>query len=122
MKNLHKLVLKEFRKAIQDGLKVDGYDFARVVKETTEKAKREFQEGAKEVTLSETGWSAEETEAQLAEDMVAIADLLRVEETRKMVAVIEVGLCRALVRGTPRADDTCMCRGTSRSRLARRSS
>jgi protein SEY1 len=90
LKNLHKLVLKEFRKSIQDGLKADGYDFAQVVKETTEKAEEEFRKGAKEVTLEETGWSSEETEGQLREDMVAIADLLRVEETKKMIAVIEV--------------------------------
>lgn len=90
LKNLHKLVLKEFRKSIQDGLKQEGYDFAAVVSETKAKAEKDFVEGSKEVLLDETDWSYEETLNQLREDMVAIADLLRVEETKKMVALIEV--------------------------------
>ncbi|KAM0787805.1 hypothetical protein ACM66B_003859 [Microbotryomycetes sp. NB124-2] len=89
LKNLHKLVLKDFRKRIQDGLKVEGYDFAKVVQETTSKAEDEFDREAKDVLLDETSWSAEETKSQLREDMIAIADLLRVEETKKMVAEIE---------------------------------
>lgn len=47
-------------------------------------------EGAKEVMLAETDWSWEESLGMLREDVVAIADLLRGEETRKMVALIEV--------------------------------
>ncbi|KAK4697654.1 protein SEY1, partial [Phenoliferia sp. Uapishka_3] len=89
LKNLHKLVLKEFRKSIQDGLKVDGYDFAKVVSETKKKAEEDFVRGAKEVLLKETNWSDEEVLAQLKEDVVAIADLLRGEETKKMVLIIE---------------------------------
>lgn len=89
LKNLHKLVLKEFRKAIQDGLKVDGYDFALVVKDTKAKAEADFVRGAQEVLLSDTQWSFDESLGQLQEDVVAIADLLRVEETKKMVLVIE---------------------------------
>lgn len=122
LKNLHKLVLKNFRKSIQDGLKADGYDFAQVVKETTEKAEEEFRKGAKEVTLEETEWSSEETEGQLREDMVAIADLLRVEETKKMVAVIEVCSfalrCRVEEMLTPSFGYSV----TSRSKSPRRSS
>lgn len=90
LKNLHKSVLKTFRHSIQDGLRVDGYDFALVVKETKEKAEKSFLEGAEEATLVETEWSWEETLGQLREDVVAIADLLRVEETKKMVLIIEV--------------------------------
>lgn len=83
-------MLKEFRKSIQDGLRVDGYDFALVVRETRAQAENEFEAQAREVVLKDTEWSYEETLAQLKEDTVAIADLLRVEETKKMVAVIEV--------------------------------
>jgi hypothetical protein len=64
-----------------------------VVKETREKAESDFGAGAQEVLLAETGWSFEESLGQLKEDIVAIADLLRVEETRKMVLIIEVSLC-----------------------------
>lgn len=90
LKNLHKTVLKEFRKSIQEGLKGEGYDFAEVVKGTKETAENDFVKGAKEVMLEETDWSYEETLNQLREDVVAIADLLRVEETKKMVLLIEV--------------------------------
>lgn len=90
LKNLHKLVLKDFRKQIQDALRVEGYDFAKVVQTTTSQAESDFDKGAQDVLLSETGWSVDETKNQLKEDMVAIADLLRVEETKKMVAEIEV--------------------------------
>lgn len=96
LKNLHKSLLKEYRKAIQLGLKQENYDFSLVVKETKEKAERDFIEGAKEVKLGETDWSWEEALGALREDVVSIADLLRGEETRKMVALIEVGL-RSLI-------------------------
>ena len=89
LKNLHKLVLKEFRKAIQDGLKVEGYDFAKVVLETKARAEDDFLKGAKEVHLADTDWSYDESFTQLQEDIVSIADLLRIEETKKMVLVIE---------------------------------
>lgn len=94
LKNLHKIVLKDFRKQIQDGLKADGYDFAKVVQETMAQAEKAFETQAKEVRLEDTEWSTEETEQQLKEDMHAVADLLRVEETRKMVTVIERNIKR----------------------------
>lgn len=71
-------------------LKQDGYDFAEVVKTTTEDAMKQFEQGAREVELSETGWGSEEVREQLKEDCKSVADLLRVEETKKMVTVIEV--------------------------------
>ncbi|SCZ98589.1 BZ3500_MvSof-1268-A1-R1_Chr3-1g05483 [Microbotryum saponariae] len=89
LKNLHKIVLKDFRKKVQERLKVEGYDFAKVVEGTTKEAENDFEKGSKEVLLEETEWSATETEMQLKEDMVAIADLLRAEETKKMIANIE---------------------------------
>lgn len=90
LKNLHKSILKEYRKSIQSALKSDGYDFSAVIASTQEEAEKEFEKGAKEVLLGETGWSYEETRVALREDVVAIADLLRVEETKKMITLIEV--------------------------------
>lgn len=119
LKNLHKLVLKEFRKSIQDGLKGEAYDFALVIKETREKAEGEFVTGAKEVLLEDTEWSYKESLGQLKDDMEAIADLLRVEETKKMVAAIEV---RWALLGARARLMGFACRGKSRSRLTRRSS
>lgn len=43
------------------------------------------------MTLEDTDWSYEEAQAQLQQDLSGIADSLRAEETKKMVAVIEVG-------------------------------
>lgn len=45
------------------------------------------------IRLDDTDWSFEEARAQLHEELAAIADALRAEETKKMVILIEVG-CR----------------------------
>lgn len=42
------------------------------------------------IKLEDTDWSYEEAHEQLKQDLAAIADVLRAEETRKMVIVIEV--------------------------------
>jgi hypothetical protein len=55
-----------------------------------EKAEKRFEEEGGKVVLEGSGWEKGEQEAQLREDMDAVAELLRKEETRKMVAVIEV--------------------------------
>jgi hypothetical protein len=89
LKNLHKSILRDFRKSIQEGLRTEGYDFGKVVRENRARSEKEFVEGAKETKLSETEWSEEESETQLKEDMIAIADLLRAEETKKMISIIE---------------------------------
>ena len=49
-------------------------------------------EESKKVELEESGWSREEQEALFKEDLESVAELLRKEETRKMVAIIEVRL------------------------------
>lgn len=89
LKNLHKSILRDFRKSIQEGLRIEGYDFGKVVRENRARSEKEFIDGAKETKLSETEWSEEESQTQLKEDMIAIADLLRAEETKKMITIIE---------------------------------
>lgn len=42
------------------------------------------------IKLEDTDWSYEDAHEQLKQDLAAIADVLRAEETRKMVIVIEV--------------------------------
>ncbi|BGP15999.1 hypothetical protein JCM10213_005451 [Rhodosporidiobolus nylandii] len=96
LKNLHKLVLRTFRQEIEDALRSEGYDFAQVVSFARAKAEATFAEGAKAVTLEESGWTAEEQQTMLKEDMDAVAELLRKEETRKMVAVIERNIKRQM--------------------------
>ncbi|GAA5977656.1 hypothetical protein JCM11641_006892 [Rhodosporidiobolus odoratus] len=96
LKNLHKLTLRTFRLSIESALKKEGYDFALVVREAREVAEREFEKGARKVVLEESGWSEEEEGGMLREDMDAVAELLRKEETRKMVAVIERNIKRQM--------------------------
>ncbi|CEQ40273.1 SPOSA6832_01887 [Sporobolomyces salmonicolor] len=94
LKNLHKLVLRTFRQSIEHALRTEGYDFARVVQGAREKAEGTFEKEAREVELKESGWSASEQRGLLEEDMDSVAELLRKEETRKMVAVIERNIKR----------------------------
>ncbi|GAA5887046.1 hypothetical protein JCM3774_006356, partial [Rhodotorula dairenensis] len=89
LKNLHKLVLRQFRLEIELALKSEGYDFARVVREAKRTAEQTFKEEADKVVLDQSGWNVDEARATLEEDMEHVAELLRKEETRKMVAVIE---------------------------------
>ncbi|GAA6042278.1 hypothetical protein JCM8097_000611 [Rhodosporidiobolus ruineniae] len=96
LKNLHKLVLRRFRSSIETALQKDGYDFAVVVREAGAEAEKKFEQGAVGVVLEESGWSKDEQEAMLREDMDAVAELLRKEETRKMVAVIERNIKRQM--------------------------
>lgn len=93
LKSLHKGVLRAFRVEVEDALRGDGYDFARVVRDARTRAEGTFEEEAARVVLEESGWSAEEERVALGEDMDSVAELLRKEETRKMVAVIEVRRC-----------------------------
>ncbi|GAA5899382.1 hypothetical protein JCM6882_009104 [Rhodosporidiobolus microsporus] len=96
LKNLHKSVLRQFRLEVESALQSEGYDFAVVVKTARDKAEKVFEEGAKGVLLEESGWSKEEQEGALKEDIEAVAELLRKEETRKMVAVIERNIKRQM--------------------------
>lgn len=138
LKSAHKGLLRAYRVEIEEALKGDGYDFARVVTEARARAERSFEEEAKRVTLEESGWSAEEERIALGEDMDSVAELLRKEETRKMVAVIEVrlhfllcapscllcGTCEATTPRTCSADAfTVLARSaTSSAKWPRRSS
>lgn len=46
VKNLHKSVLKDFRKGLEEGLKGREYDFGEIVRKGREKAELSFKEGA----------------------------------------------------------------------------
>ncbi|GAA5981785.1 hypothetical protein JCM10908_004608 [Rhodotorula pacifica] len=96
LKNLHKLVLRQFRLEVEQAIKSEGYDFALVVGEAKRKAEKVFEDEAKKVVLEESGWNVDEARATLEEDMEHVAELLRKEETRKMVAVIERNIKRQM--------------------------
>jgi hypothetical protein len=81
--------LRSYRLSIEASLKKEGYDFARVVSSAKETAEREFKEESEKVELEESGWDRSEQEGLFKEDLESVAELLRKEETRKMIAIIE---------------------------------
>ncbi|GAA6012285.1 hypothetical protein JCM11491_007082 [Sporobolomyces phaffii] len=89
LKNLHKSLLRSYRVSIEQALKQEGYDFARVVKQARDDAEAEFKRESDQVELAESGWSRQEQEGLFREDLESVAELLRKEETRKMIAIIE---------------------------------
>ena len=96
LKNLHKSVLKQYRADISTGLKADGYDFASVIETARTDAESTFRSSADAMILSDTPWAYTDAFAQLQEELAAIADTSRQEETRKMVLLIERNLRRQL--------------------------
>lgn len=119
VKNLHKAVVRAFKKEIEEGLVGKEYEFGDVVKKAKEGAIRSFGEGAEgllslsvflfflfvegfdwtlvsffagwvEVRLKETDWQYEDEFALLKEDIDLIGDQCRSDETKKMINLIEV--------------------------------
>ena len=90
LKNLHKSALLAFKKDIEEGMRVDGYNFAEVVSSAREKCEKIFSEGAKEACLDDTDWEWEDELELLREDVRSVSDQCRADETKKMVNAIEV--------------------------------
>jgi hypothetical protein len=103
LKNTHKLVLASFRSAVLERLRGDTYDFADVVSSERQRALARFEAAAQAVQLAETDWSVEEETQQLATAIDAIADQCRAEETKKMLALIERALKKAIAEPTEMA-------------------
>ena len=92
LKNLHKSLLRQYRVSIENAIKQEGYDFAQVVRQAKDDAEKEFKLESDKIELEESGWSREEQETLFKEDLESVAELLRKEETRKMIAIIEASL------------------------------
>ena len=90
LKNLHKSCLLSFKKAMAEGMRVEGYSFADVVASVRKTAEGRFTEGAKEAKLEDTDWVWEDELDLLREEIQTIADQCRADETKKMVNLIEV--------------------------------
>lgn len=116
LQNLHKNVLARFKSELLAGLKGDGYDFGSVVENTRQKAEADYRKEADgafevgsfgfadgaflkrtEIMLDETSWSYEQGFEAFQAELTGIADTCRVEETRKMVTMIEVSELSSLV-------------------------
>ena len=92
LKNLHKVALASFKAQVVMGLKSDGYNFADVVSEARAAALARFSDRAQEavVTEGDATWQWEEELRLLQEEVQSVADLLRKDETKKMINAIEV--------------------------------
>lgn len=73
-------------------MKGDNYNFAEIVASAKEKCEKQFVAGAKEATLEDTDWVWEDELALLQEEIKAVGDQCRADETKKMVNQIEVRL------------------------------
>ncbi|KAH8918445.1 root hair defective 3 GTP-binding protein [Atractiella rhizophila] len=92
VKNSHKAIVLSFKTRILERLRGEGYDFGAVVREERERAESTFDEEGGKVLLTETEWSLEESKSQLLDELETIAAECRVEETKKMVALIDRNL------------------------------
>jgi protein SEY1 len=92
LKNLHKAALVSFKAEIVAGLNVEGYNFADVVSKARAGSEARFSEGSREAVVVEGDptWQWEEELRMLREEIQAVANQLRKDETKKMVNSIEV--------------------------------
>lgn len=90
LKNLHKSVLLAFKKAMLEGMKVEGYNFADVCAKARESNEKRFIDGATEAKLEDTDWVWEDELELLREEISSVADQCRADETKKMVNQTEV--------------------------------
>ncbi|KAG5652873.1 Dynamin-like GTPase that mediates homotypic ER fusion [Sphagnurus paluster] len=89
LKNLHKTCLVTFKDEILDGLRGDSYDFGEVVHKAQGKCVRTFSDGAQEALVEGTEWVWEDELESLKEEVRAVADQCRKDETKKMINLIE---------------------------------
>lgn len=90
LKQLHKRLLAEFKSGLVREIRSGDYDFAEVVGRLQRDTESKFVEDAGALLLPESEWNFEETLGLLREDMQTTADSSRAEETKKMVATLEV--------------------------------
>lgn len=89
VRNLHKKAIESFKKELHTRLKADSYDFSNVVKESSQFHIETFTNQAKDICLSDTDWSFDETLSQLNVDMELISSECRSEELSKLLSQTE---------------------------------
>lgn len=99
LKNLHKAALTGLKADIQTGLKAADYNFATVLSGARERAEQLFVDGAKEAVIADgdAAWAWEDELEMLRQEIRAVGDQLRKDETKKMVNTIEVFPCRHVI-------------------------
>ncbi|KAG6919378.1 Dynamin-like GTPase that mediates homotypic ER fusion [Tephrocybe rancida] len=89
LKNLHKTCLVTFKKEMLDGLHGESYSFADVVYKAQGRCVETFSTTAQEALVEGTDWVWEDELESLKEEVRAVADQCRKDETKKMVNLIE---------------------------------
>ncbi|KAF5386149.1 hypothetical protein D9615_002595 [Tricholomella constricta] len=89
LKNLHKTCLVTFKKEMLDGLRGESYSFADVVFKAQGRCVKTFSEGAQEALVEGADWAWEDELESLKEEVRAVADQCRKDETKKMLNLIE---------------------------------
>ncbi|TXT04042.1 uncharacterized protein COLE_07739 [Cutaneotrichosporon oleaginosum] len=96
LKNANKAASAKFVTDLAAALKEPSYDFAEVVSRCTRDARESFLSVAKESTVAGSGWEYEQELAMLDDNLKAIADKSRADETKKMVNGVERTVKRQL--------------------------
>ncbi|SNX82793.1 probable Protein SEY1 [Melanopsichium pennsylvanicum] len=90
LKNLHRHMLASFKSNVLERMRSEAnYDFGQVVTSEKKSALDKFTVAAQAVLLSDTDWTIIDEVAQLDAEIQSISDVMRVEETKKMVLQIE---------------------------------
>lgn len=96
LKNLHKKAVSQFSTQLQQGLKIEGAEFAKVASTAKTAATDFFLSGAKAIKLDETDWEYEEELYQLENDLREFAATQREKELSKMLTGLEKHLKKEL--------------------------
>ncbi|KAF8647142.1 hypothetical protein AX16_006973 [Volvariella volvacea WC 439] len=89
IKNLHKQCLTAFKKALQDGLKGENYNYVDVLAKAQAELEKAFTSVAAEAKIEGAAWEWEDDFALLKEEARSVADQFRKDETKKMINAIE---------------------------------
>lgn len=91
LKNLHKLCLATFKASLQSSLSPGerDNDFADAIGRAKRECEENFVTVAQEVCIEEKEWSWEEELLLLREEMGAVAEIFRKDETKKVVSLID---------------------------------
>ena len=75
---------------MNEGIKIEGYNFADVCVEAEKLCEKSFVDAAKEAKLEDTDWVWEDELELLKEEMRTVSNQFRADETKKMLNLIEV--------------------------------
>ena len=93
LKNLHRHMLSSFKHNVLERMRTEpNYDFGHVVGAEKRAALTNFGVAAQAILLEDTDWSIDDDLAQLEAEIQTISDTMRIEETKKMIGLIDRNL------------------------------